>query len=265
MFLPERIADLVADEKYKPDNIGMSGSSVLIYENKVLKIQEYNSEAENEHRMMRYLQGKLPVPHVYAWEKEDNMCYLLMSRCRGAMACDSGYMRDPALQCKMLADGLKKLWSINISDCPSDQRLPHKLAQAEYYVKNGLVDVDNVEPDTFGENGFQDPAGLLQWLYDNMPEEDPVLSHGDFCLPNLFGIRDKVSGYIDLGKSGLADKWCDIAICYRSLAHNYGGKYRRSTGDDASVDFDGELLFRELGIEPDWNKIRYYILLDELF
>ena len=44
MVFPEKICKLVAGENYKTDNIGMSGSSVLIYENKVLKIQEYNEE-----------------------------------------------------------------------------------------------------------------------------------------------------------------------------------------------------------------------------
>ena len=29
--------------------------------------------------------------------------------------------------------------------------------------------------------------------------------------------------------------------------------------------YDDMLLFRELCLEPDWEKIRYYILLDELF
>lgn len=29
--------------------------------------------------------------------------------------------------------------------------------------------------------------------------------------------------------------------------------------------FNPELFFEALGIEPDWKKIRYYILLDELF
>ena len=29
----------------------------------------------------------------------------------------------------------------------------------------------------------------------------------------------------DLGRAGIADKWCDIALCYRSLTHNYDGSY----------------------------------------
>lgn len=262
MFLPESIKKLVADESYDTDEIGMSASSVLIYEDKVLKVQEINEEFENEHRMMLYLQGKLPVPRVYACETVDGMSYLLMGKCRGQMACEPEYMTDPALQCRLLAEGLKRLWSVDISDCPSDQRLSHKLEQAKYNIEHGLVDLENVEPDTFGEKGFEDPAALLQWLYDNMPGEEPVLSHGDYCLPNLFGEGSEITGYIDLGKTGIADKWCDIAICYRSLSHNYSGRYR---GTKAYAHYDDMLLFQELGIEPDWEKIRYYILLDELF
>ncbi len=88
-----------------------------------------------------------------------------------------------------------------------------------------------------------------------------MLSHGDYCLPNIFGIQEKITGYIDLGKTGIADKWCDIALCYRSISHNYSGRYSKKTYSG----YDDLLLFHELDIEPNWEKIRYYILLDELF
>ncbi len=261
MYLPEKIRRLLGEEPHRTDDIGMSGACIQIYGDRVLKVQEQGMEAENEYRMLLYLQGRLPVPQVYAYDAAEGMDYLLMGRCRGEMACAPEYMEEPLLQCRLLANGLKGLWSVDISDCPCDWRLSQKLRQAEVNVENGLVDLDNVEPDTFGENGFRDPAHLLQWLYDHMPEEEPALSHGDYCLPNLFGTGDKVTGYIDLGRAGIADKWCDIALCYRSLSHNYSGRYhgREYPG------YDDLLLFDELGLEPDWEKIRYYILLDELF
>lgn len=67
-------------------------------------------------------------------------------------------------------------------------------------------------------------------------------------------MRDnRISGFIDLGRSGKADKWYDIAFCVRSIRDNYREeKYVK-------------LFFDLLGIEPDWEKIKYYILLDELF
>lgn len=264
MLLPKKIRDLVGEEDYAVDQVGMSGSSVFLYGNKVLKVQDNDEEAENEYRMMRYLYGKLPVPTVYAHEIADGKSYLLMGKCVGQMACSHAYMQNPSVLCKLLADGLKKLWAVDISDCPSRQGLAHKLVRAEYQVKNHLVDLENVDPGTFGENGFRDPSELLEWLCQNMPEEELVLSHGDYCLPNLFGIQDKVTGFIDLGKTGIADKWCDIALCYRSLSHNYSGKYREGKGG-AYPEFDALDLFGELGMEPDWEKIHYYILLDELF
>lgn len=264
MFLPEKIRRLLTDEKYETDEVGMSEASVFLFGDRVLKVQEDDGEARNEYRMLEYLRDRLPVPRVYAYETAEGKSYLLMSKCPGEMSCAREYMEQPAVLCRLLAEGLKKLWSVDVSDCPSDQRLSRKLEQAAYNIEKGLVDMDNVEPDTFGEKGFQSPAHLLQWLRENRPEEEPVLSHGDYCLPNLFGDGERITGYIDLGRSGIADKWCDIALCYRSLSHNYSGKYHRG-GGNGFPDYDDLALFRELGIEPDWKKIRYYILLDELF
>lgn len=52
---------------------------------------------------------------------------------------------------------------------------------------------------------------------------------------------------------GIADTYQDIALCVRSLKHNFG------------TDEYTELLFKHLDMEPDWERIDYYILLDELF
>jgi len=46
-----------------------------------------------------------------------------------------------------------------------------------------------------------------------------------------------------------------------SLSDNFSGKYHGK----AYQIFDEMSLFKELGIEPDWEKLRHYILLDELF
>ena len=87
------------------------------------------------------------------------------------------------------------------------------------------------------------------------------MSHGDFCLPNFLLKDDSLTGVIDLGRAGVADKWCDIALCYRSLKDNYNGRY----DNIKKQGFSKFYLFESLGLKPDWDKIRYYILLDELF
>lgn len=52
MQLPETIMNLIAGEQYITDDIGMSDSSVLIFSDKVLKIQKDNKESQNEYSIM---------------------------------------------------------------------------------------------------------------------------------------------------------------------------------------------------------------------
>ena len=261
MKLPKTVHELIADRQYELDDIGMSGSQVLIFDDMVLKIQPESTEAKTEREMMRWLGGKLPVPKIICHEVVDGTSFLLMSRVAGKMSCDLEFIYDPERLIDILSEGLKMLWRVDVADCPCDATLDHHLAAAEYNVRNGLVELDNVEPGTFGEGGFKDPEDLLAWLKTNRPKEDLVLSHGDYCLPNLFANNDGVCGFIDLGRGGLADRYRDIAICYRSLKSNLRGSY----GGHPPVDFDADKLFDKLGIVPDWHKIRYYILMDELF
>lgn len=259
MKLPASICALTGNAPYTFDGIGKSGSAVLLYPDRVLKIQPCGETIRRQRDMMNWLRGKLPVPEVLAYREEDRQAYLLMSRCAGEMACAERYMRDPAEQTRLLARALQMLWAVDVTGCPSDCGLDRKLAEAAYNVSHGLVDVDDCQPGTFGANGFADPAALLEWLQAHRPVEESVLSHGDFCLPNVLFREGEVSGFLDLDHCGIGDRWCDIAILHRSLANNYGGRYGNSYPG-----YDPGLLFRELGIAPDWDKLRYYILLDEL-
>lgn len=259
--LPQSIQRKLSGADFSQDETGMSGSQVYLWEKQVLKIQEDNEEARSEYEIMRWLRGVLPVPEVLAYEREGGRSYLLMTRIAGKMACAEEYMRDPVRLTGMLADTLKALWRVDTADCPCRWGIDRKLAMAEYWVEHGMIDMENVEPDTYGEGGFASPAQLYRWLAAHKPEEEPVLVHGDFCLPNLFFQGDRLEGLIDLGRTGIGDKWQDIALCYRSLLHNYDGKY----GGRKYEGFRAEMLFERLGLAPDWEKIRYYILLDELF
>lgn len=258
---PEKIKRLIGNEPYKLDDVGMSDSTVILFRDRILKIQTVSEESENEHNMMEWLQGRLPVPKVLGFDRQGDKNYLLMSKVPGEMACAERFMQNPEVLVARLAEAMKMLWETDISECPYVCNLDKKLEMAEYAVKHHLVDMENVEPDTFGENGFRDPEHLLEWLKSNRPEEDLVLSHGDFCLPNVFLSEESISGFIDLGKTGIADRWQDISLCYRSLRSNAAGRY----GGKVQKEFHSEILFEKLGIKPDWEKIRYYILLDELF
>jgi len=258
MEIPIKIQEMIAEKCGNPSNIGLSGASVYIYDDIVLKIQPINAESEREFAMLCWLSDKLPVPQVIEHAKTNKLSYLLMEKCSGEMACSERYMLNPKYQSELLAAALHDLWQVNWCDCPHWSTLDYKLKQAEYNIINGLVDVDDLEPDTYSE--FKDPEALLYWLQNNRPNEELAISHGDFCLPNIIFNNGALSGLIDLGRSGIADKWCDIALCYRSVKDNFSGRYHRKwTG------YSDYYLFEALQIKPDWEKMRYYILLDELF
>lgn len=113
-----------------------------------------------------------------------------------------------------------------------------------------LCDVENTEEGTYGEKGFAGPAELLAWLKENKPAEELVFSHGDCCLPNIFVREERIEGFLDLGRSGVADRYQDIALCYRSLKSNFAGRYGGKPIEYA----DAAWLFDELGICPEWEK-----------
>ena len=260
-YIPDGIKSKIGNESCEIDSIGMSNSNILLFSDKVVKIQKQSEEADNEVQVMQWLRGRLSVPRVIAHERREDKSYLLMTRVAGRMACDEQYLKDPKRLTDLLARALKSLWRIDISACPYRWSLDRKLKMARYNIDHALVDMENVEPDTFGPNGFENPGTLLQWLIDHRPEEELVLSHGDFCLPNIFFGDDGNVSFIDLGRTGISDKWQDIALCYRSLRDNYTGKY----GGKVYPGYEPDMLFEKLGLAPNWEKIRYYILLDELF
>lgn len=256
--LPEAIQKAVGTEKYTVDKIGESTSEVRIYDNYVLKIQPQSPETENEYQMIKRLNGRLPVSSILAYEIYNGLAYTLMTKVEGKMLCDIDFLQTPELVINLAARGLKMLWKTDVCDCPcSVSRLSNRLKAAEYNVAHGLVDIENTEPETFGKGGFKDSRELLEWLKNNRPPEDIVLTHGDYCLPNIFAKGDRISGFIDLGKSGSADRWQDIAIAIRSLDHNFDGK--------PIFDFKPQMFLDALGVEMNEEKYRYYYLLDELF
>lgn len=256
-----KIKRLIADKSFTVDDIGMSGNQVLIFEDMVLKIENCSDSIDQQVRMMQWLEGKIPVPKVIAYEVEDEKSCLLMSKVNGVMSCDTYYLEHSQELLSALASGLKMLWKVDVTDCPVVRDVDAVLQEAHMQIENDWVDLENVEPATFGKGGFENPEQLLEWLETHRPVFEPVLSHGDFCLPNIFLENGQVKGFIDLGRAGVGDKWNDIALCYRSLKHNFDGTY----GGKVYEDFNPDTLFEKLGVEPDWEKIKWYLLLDELF
>jgi aminoglycoside phosphotransferase len=144
-----------------------------------LKITDADDESRRDYGLLIWLDGKLPVPQVRYRQEHDGRAYLLMTEVPGRMV-NVHQFRRPSLPSentvKLLVDGLRMLQNVDITDCPFDNTLDHKLAWALRNIEDGLVDWDDIEE----ENKFTSPMALYEWLAANRPPEDVTFTHGDY-------------------------------------------------------------------------------------
>ena len=257
--LPAPIASVLGGRAGKTDGLGRSDAQVLLFDDYVLKIRPAGCWDTEDVKILRWLAGKAPVPEVAAHEVWDGRDWLLMTRIRGQELCRPEVMERPALLLDCMAEALRTLWSIPVSGCPFERPVAAVLSHAEAAILSGRFDPSGCEPETFGPGGFENPEALLRWLKSSLPPQDRAVTHGDFCLPNLFTDGKRFTGFIDVGRAGIADRWMDLALGWRSLKHNSDGHYGK-----VYPDIDPDDLFRAAGVPKDEEKLRYYILLDEL-
>ena len=132
--------------------------------------------------------------------------------------------------------------------CPFDGRLEARLRAAARRVAEGTVDAGDFEPEHDGRT----PQSILDELLATRPaDEDLVVGHGDWCYPNVLFAEGGGWGMVDLAGLGTACRWNDLGIGARSTSHNLG--------DDAIPAF-----LEGYGIGADEERMRYYVLLDEL-
>jgi aminoglycoside phosphotransferase len=150
-----------------------------------------------------------------------------------------------------LADLARALHSLPIADCPFDRRLAVTVPQA----LAAEVDLDDLDGERTGWSRDDLAARLIA---DRPPDEDLVVCHGDLCLPNvvLDPATGRVTGLVDAGRLGVADRWTDLALATRSLAGDLNPQYGQWAADG---------FLARYGIAPDPAKNDFYRLLDEFF
>ncbi len=207
-------------------------------------------ELSAEIARMDWLQGRLPVPVVVDSGVEDNWAWLLMSEVPGRPLHDRCFSGRSYQVARLLAGGLKQLHSLPVSECPFDMRLERMLSMAHDHLVDGKVDEDDFDSSQAGRSAKE----LWDEVLERRPTaEDLVVVHGDYCLPNVVAREEMISGFLDLGRTGVADRYRDLALVTRSLASN---------GHAAAVD----AFFEAYGLtKVDHEKIEFYRLLDEFF
>ncbi len=252
--LPRTIAEKIGSEPFETDAIGRSDSSVLLFSDKVLKIEKTSAVSDNEYAVLRWLDGKLRAPRVLGFEREDGCNYLLMTRLSGEMAC--GTEKTSEEVSAILARGILLLRDTDATDCPNIRDFRTVLAQAKARLDGG--ELRGLRPQT---EEFADFESLYGYLTAHIPEESPVFSHGDYCLPNVFFSEDGI-GFLDLGSACVMDKDYDVFMCLWSMRYNFvtlGGM------DEDRFACCKRIFFETLGEPENIEKLRFHRLLDEFF
>jgi len=251
--LPAELRRLLGDGEWLADTMGRSGSQVFHIGHGYLKIVPraslMNLRAEKDR--MLWLQGRLPVPEVYYYGADEQYEYLYMSEIPGVMACDQIFRDDMPELIDLLAEALHMMHAVDITDCPFDQRLSYRLNLAHQGVLQGRI----AEKEIMARYPDLTPATLYEHLVRVRPaEEDLVLAHGDFCLPNILLDRERhcVSGFIDLEYAGVADRYRDLERACWSLGYNFSREWIPA-------------LAKAYGLEEvDQEKMTFYAQLEDL-
>ncbi|NKB69314.1 MAG: APH(3') family aminoglycoside O-phosphotransferase [Candidatus Latescibacteria bacterium] len=199
-----------------------------------LKISSSQRDAAlvDERDRMVWLQGKLPVPRVVAYQRQGETEYLLTEQVPGTAAHHWGQQGDKAQLVQVLAQGLQSIHAIDWADCPFDCRKEALLARLRQRLAAGQV-----------EGG----AEVLAELEAGQPAvEDLVFTHGDYCLPNILIHRGGLGGFIDWGFAGVGDRYRDLALGSWSVGHNLGEEWIEPFFDACGVE------------EIDREKIAFY-------
>jgi kanamycin kinase/aminoglycoside 3'-phosphotransferase-2 len=141
--------------------------------------------------------------------------------------------------------------AISVKDCPFNHSLQQEIMLLKDRLQKKLVDESDFDPSRRGRRASE----LLDELLAKLPkEEELVFTHGDYCLPNVIVSSDwNISGFIDLSRAGLGDRYRDLALACRSIEYNCGSEWIK-------------LFMEEYGIKQvDIQKIEFYQLMDEFF
>jgi aminoglycoside phosphotransferase len=202
----------------------------------------------------------LPAPEVLDWEDDGETATLTTATVPGVPLSElpASDARDAA---RSWGEFLRRLHASARDDCPFDRWLAVSVPLARVNVERGLVDEDDLDDERAGRSA----SDLLDELVELRPRAeklevgDLVLCHGDACLPNFLVDPEtfEVTGMVDVGRLGVADRHLDLALAVRSISD--------TTLNPAYGPAAAEAVLAAYGTPPDPWRLDFYRLLDEFF
>jgi kanamycin kinase len=206
--------------------------------------------ALDESARMQWASLFLPVPIVLDAGSAEGVDWLLTDALAGTDAGRHPLVNDPGHLVPILARGLADFHArAPVDQCPFEFPADVAIAHARDRVRSGIAKPADLHP----EHEHLSPADAVTELERMRPAtEDLVVCHGDYCFPNvLLDDAGAITGYVDLGELGIADRWWDVAVGAWSTTWNVGPGWE-------------ELFYESYGVERDDDRIAFYRLLYDL-
>ena len=198
---------------------------------------------------MRWARLHLPAPEIIDCGTKGEIDWMLTTALSGMDATAAELRLDPAKLVVSLARGLRRFHQAPVHECPFDRTNRMAMAIVRRRIESGLV---TPETHFHPEHSRFTPESALSELERLQPtSEDLVVCHGDYCLPNVLIENGEVTGFLDLGELGVADRWRDLAVATWSVTWNVGPGWERH-------------FLKAYGEVPDPRRMAFYRLLYDL-
>ncbi|MFI7617655.1 APH(3'') family aminoglycoside O-phosphotransferase [Nonomuraea terrae] len=247
---------------WSPVTTGESGAAVFRGPDAYAKCVPASgiADLEDERDRVAWLaEHGVPGPRVLDWHSGDAGACLVTSAVCGVPA-DQVSAADLRIAWPHLADAVRRLHELPVDDCPFRRDVDTMVAVAHDVVARGAVNPAFLPVEQRHTPASELLARLVPQVARRRGQEalDLVVCHGDLCLPNI--ILDPrtldVSGFVDLGRLGSADRYADLALLLANARETWADEQRARSADRAFAE--------RYGVTLDHDRLRFYLHLDPL-
>ncbi|GAU70987.1 kinase [Streptomyces sp. NBRC 110611] len=252
------------DRDWVPVTTGESGAAVFRsadgtrYAKCVAAAEAADLKAERDRVAWLSDQG-VPGPRVLGWHSGNAGACLVTAAVAGVPA-DQVSAEDLRAAWDRIADAVRRLHEVPVRQCPFRRDVDEMIARARDVVARNAVNPEFLPVEQQHTPATELLSRLLPQLGRRREQEaaETVVCHGDLCLPNI--VLDPrtldVSGFLDLGRLGLADRYADLALLLTNARETWQDEEQAQTADTAFAE--------RYGIPLDHHRLRFYLHLDPL-
>ena len=250
--LNKELKDHLLDFKCENKGVSRLGNMMYRLEDRsgnrfYLKIGEGRGGADlrKEVERLDWVSDTLNTPSIELQYFDAGKSVVMLTELPGLPAHEAIHLSEMRDIIRVFARELRRIHELPIQECPFLGEVTDELERAVARCNSGSLDVIN-----FRKQTGRTPLNAVNYLRSNVEKmKDLVFTHGDYCLPNLILDQNKASGILDWGLAGVADRNRDFMSAELTIKRNFGPEWI-------------PLFYRELGLQPDKERVYFFWLLD---